>query len=54
MNPETKHLIYWWGVWLKRLILTSYHIVNRQAYHTWKNRKYDNSIIGDENNFFNN
>lgn len=36
---ETKHLIYWWLVWFKRLVLTSYHIINRRAYHKWKENK---------------
>jgi hypothetical protein len=39
MTQETKHLIYWWGVWLKRLLTTSYHIINRKAYRRWKNKR---------------
>ena len=36
MTKETKHLLKWWKEWLKRLLLTTYHIVNRRAYRKWK------------------
>ena len=39
MTPETKHLLKWWFEWLKRLIYTSYHLLNRKAYRTWKRRR---------------
>lgn len=39
MSKETKHLLYWWAVWLKRFLLTSYHLVNRRAYRSWKRNK---------------
>ena len=38
MTNETKHLLYWWGEWFKRLLLTSYHLTNRKAYRNWKLR----------------
>jgi len=39
MSKETRHLIYWWFQWLKRIIFTSYHIVNRRAYRKWKSNR---------------
>lgn len=37
---STKHLLYWWRQWLKRLVVTSYHLVNRRAYRRWYSKKY--------------
>lgn len=36
MSPESKHLIRWWKIWLERLVLTTYHLFNRNAYRKWK------------------
>jgi len=51
MTKETKHLIFWWFEWLKRLVRTTYHIFNRSAYHKWKFRQqskyWSNSTIFD-------
>jgi hypothetical protein len=44
MTPETKHLLYWWIEWLRRLIRTSYHLFNRHAYHKWKTEFYKKRI----------
>ena len=57
ISKETKHLIYWWFEWLLRLLNTSYHIINRKAYHRFKRNKYHGSGIPeldimDEANFF--
>lgn len=40
-SSETKHLFYWWLVWLTRLVRTTYHIVNRSAYRKWKRHRYN-------------
>lgn len=52
MTDETKHLLKWQFEWLKRFLRTWYHILNRGAYHTFKNRKYGDAIIGSDNEQF--
>lgn len=46
-NGTTKHLLYWQSEWLKRFMLTWWHIVNRKAYWKWYHHKYQrpNPII---------
>lgn len=39
MTTETKHLLYWWWQWLVRLLNTSYHLMNRKAYHQYLRNK---------------
>lgn len=39
MKNETKHLLHWWKEWLVRLLTTSYHLVNRKAYHQYLQNK---------------
>ena len=34
-NGTTMHLLYWQAEWLKRFLLTWWHIVNRKAYWKW-------------------
>lgn len=36
---STKSLLYWQFEWLKRFLLTWYHIFNRKAYWNWKAQK---------------
>jgi len=37
---STRHLLFWQFEWLKRFLLTWYHIINRKAYRRWLVKKY--------------
>ena len=37
---STRHLLYWQFEWLKRFLLTWYHIFNRRACRRWLAKKY--------------
>ena len=58
-NGSTKHLLYWQAEWLKRFLLTWWHIINRKAYWKWcekncksfRNKKID-SMVYDINEGF--
>lgn len=44
-SDTTRHLLYWQFEWLKRFLLTWYHIVNRRAYRKWRNKYYKSREI---------
>ncbi len=37
---DTFWLLYWWFEWFKRLLNTSWHLVNRNAYRRWSQEHY--------------
>ena len=37
---STRHLLFWQLEWLKRFLLTWYHIVNRRACRRWLAKKH--------------
>ena len=42
LSQETKHLLKWQFEWLIRFLRTTYHLLNRRAYKSWKeNRNRD-------------
>lgn len=43
-NGTTMHLLYWQAEWLKRFLLTWWHIVNRKAYRKWYYKRYGRRI----------
>jgi len=44
-SDTTRHLLYWQFEWLKRFLLTWYHIVNRRACRRWLAKKYPVPVL---------